>query len=88
MWEEVSRVIVRMRERNVKLYPAQEAVPAKYFISAERNFTAICVFACPFAELVAPPTTRHHAESSPTMIAGLAVSHHTLPQRFNGISLR
>ena len=33
------------RARNLKSSPSQETVPAKYFVSAERNFTEICVFA-------------------------------------------
>jgi hypothetical protein len=76
------------RERNLKLSPAKEAVPAKDSISAERNFTEVCVSAHPLAELVAPPTIRHHAEWSSTTITGLAQPHHALPQQFKGISLR
>jgi len=54
----------------------------------------VCVFARPLAELIAPPTMRHHAETPATMIAylmlaaDLRLSHHTLAQQFDGISLR
>ena len=46
----------------------------------------LCVFARPLAELAAPPTMRHHAETSATMIADLMLadlrlSHHTLAQQ-------
>jgi hypothetical protein len=72
---------------------AEEAVPATDFISAERKLTEVRVFARPLAELVAPPTMRHHAETPPTMIADLMLadlrlSHHTLAQQFDGSSLR
>jgi hypothetical protein len=53
---------------------AEEAVPATDLISAERKLTEVCVFACPLAELVAPPTMRHHAETSSTMIAGFGAA--------------
>jgi hypothetical protein len=43
------------------------------------------VFARPLAELVAPPTVRHHAKTSSTMIANLGMPHHTLAQ-LKGIS--
>ena len=53
----------------------------------------VCVFARPLAELIAPPTMRHHAETPATMIADLMLadlrlSHHALAQQFDGISLR
>ena len=53
----------------------------------------VCVFARPLAELIAPPTMRHHAETPATMIADLMLadlrlSNHTLAQQFDGISLR
>jgi hypothetical protein len=69
------------------------AKPATDSISVERNFTEVCVFARPLAELAAPPTMRHHAETSATtvadlMLADLRLSHHTLVQQFDGISLR
>jgi hypothetical protein len=67
---------------------AEEAVPATDFISAERKLTEVRVFARPLAELVAPPTVRHHAETSSTMIADLWPPHHTLAQQFEGIALR
>jgi hypothetical protein len=67
---------------------AEEAVPATDFISAERKLTEVRVFARPLAELVAPPTVRHHAETSSTMIADLGLPHHTLAQQFEGIALR
>ena len=60
--------------------PRSEAVPATDSISVERKFTEVRVFARPLAELVAPPTVRHHAETSSTMIANLGLSHHTLAQ--------
>jgi hypothetical protein len=74
--------------REPTLSRAKEAVPAKNLFSSERNFAQVRVFAPLLAELVAPPTVRHHAETSSTMIAGLALSHHALAQQFNGISLR
>jgi hypothetical protein len=69
------------------------AKPATDNISVERNFTEVCVFARPLAKLPAPPTMRHHAETSATMIADLMLadlrlSHHTLAQQFDGVSLR
>jgi hypothetical protein len=53
----------------------------------------IGVFACPLAELVAPPTMRHHTEPSAAMIADLMLadlrpSHHALARQPDGISLR
>jgi len=57
--------------------PATEAVPATDFIAAERKFTEVCIFARPLAELHAPPTMRHHAETSATMIADLGMPNHT-----------
>ena len=73
--------------------PARIPKPATDSISVERNFTEVCVFARPPAELTAPPTMRHHAETSTTtiadlMLADLRLSHHTLGQQFDGISLR
>ena len=46
-----------------------------------------------FEELIAPPAMRHHAETPATMIADLMLadlrlSHHTLAQQLDGISLR
>jgi hypothetical protein len=69
------------------------AKPATDGISVERNFTEVCLFARPLAELAAPPTMRHHAEMSATtiadlMLADLRLSHHTLAQQFEGVSLR
>jgi hypothetical protein len=69
----------------LKPFPVDEAVPATDFISAERKFTEVCVFARPLAELVAPPTMRQHAEMSSTMIADLGLPHHTLAQQFEGM---
>jgi hypothetical protein len=85
------RRLAHVREKRgekFELCSANEAVPAKDFISAERNFAEVRLFAPPLAELVAPPTMRHHAESSSTMIADLELSHHALAQQFKGISLR
>jgi hypothetical protein len=65
---------------------AKEAAPAKDFISIERNFTEICVFGRPRAELVAPPTVRHHPETCSTMIADLRILHPALAQQFEGVS--
>jgi hypothetical protein len=62
--------------------PRKKAVPATDFISAERKFTEVCAFARPLAELVAPPTMRHHAETSSTMIADLRLPHPILAQHF------
>src|SRR6266498_5175747 len=61
------------------------AKPATDSISFERNFTEVCLFARPCAELAAPPTMRHHAATSATtiadlMLADLRLSHHTLVQ--------
>ena len=56
---------------------AEESVPATDFISAERKFTEVCAFARPLAELVTPPTMRHHAETSATMSADLGMPNHT-----------
>ena len=53
----------------------KEAVPATDCFSVERKFTEVCVFARPLAEPVAPPTIRHHAEPSSTMITDLSWSH-------------
>jgi hypothetical protein len=69
------------------------AKPATDSISVERNFTEVCVFARPLAELAAPPTMRHHAETSTTtvadlMLADLRLSHHTLVQQFDRFLLR
>jgi hypothetical protein len=58
------------------------------FISSERKFTEVCVFARPLAELVAPPTMRHEAETSSAMIADWVLPHDALAQQFEGISLR
>ena len=69
----------------MKPFPVEEAVPATDFISAERKFTEVRVFARPLAELVAPPTMRQHAEMSSTMIADLGLPHHTLAQQFEGM---
>jgi hypothetical protein len=55
--------------------PRKKGVPATDFISAERKFTEVCAFARPLAELVTPPTMRHHAETSSTMIADLRLPH-------------
>ena len=49
---------------------AQEDVAAAEFAHSERNFMAICVLAPCFAELGAPPTMRHKAETASTVIAG------------------
>jgi hypothetical protein len=61
---------------------AEESVPATDFISAERKFTEVCAFARPLAELVTPPTMRHHAETSSTMIADLRLPHPILALQF------
>src|SRR5262245_25362668 len=66
------------------------AKPATDSISVERNVTEVCVFARPLAELAAPPTMRHHAETSTTtvadlMLADLRLSHHTLLQQFDRV---
>jgi hypothetical protein len=71
-------------ERSSKPFPAKEAVPARDFISAKCKFTDICVFACPLAELVMPPTVRHQAETSSAMIAELWMSHRTLAHQSTG----
>src|SRR5262245_33538248 len=60
--------------------------PAPDSISVEHNFMEVCVLARLLAELAAPPTMRHHAETSATMnadlrLADLGLSHHTLAQR-------
>src|SRR5258708_36491491 len=68
--------------------PEKKAVPAMDFISAERNLTEVCAFARPLAELVAPPTMRHHAETSSTMIADLRLPHPILAQQFECSCLR
>jgi hypothetical protein len=68
--------------------PRKKGVPARDFISAERKFTEVCAFARPLAELVAPPTMRHHAETSSTMIADLRLPHPILAQQFEGSCLR
>jgi len=57
-------------------------------LAVDRKFTEVRVFARSFAELVAPPTMRHHAETSSTMITDLGLPHHALAQQFKGISLR
>jgi hypothetical protein len=67
--------------------PAKKGVPATDFISAEHKFTEVCAFARPLAELVAPPTMRHHAETSSTMIADLRLPHPILAQQFEGSCL-
>jgi hypothetical protein len=77
-----------MGEKFETIPPRREAVPATDFISVERKFSEVCVFARPLAELVAPPTMRHHAETSSTMITDLGLPHHALAQQFKGISLR
>jgi hypothetical protein len=69
-----------------------QAEPTTDYISVERNFTEVCVFARPLAEFIAPPTMRHHAETPATtitdlMLADLWLSHHILAQQFDGISL-
>jgi len=61
--------------------PTNEPQPAMELIAAERKFTEVCVFARPLAELVAPPTMRHQAEMSSTMIADLRLPHDTLEDR-------
>jgi hypothetical protein len=71
----------------------RQAEPTTDYISVEHNFTEVCVLARPLAELIAPPTMRHHAETPATMIADLMLadlrlSHHTLAQQFDGSSLR
>jgi hypothetical protein len=58
-----------------------------------RAFAEIGVFAAPLAELIAPPTMRHHAETPATMMAYLMLAdfrlaHHALARQFDGISLR
>src|SRR5438270_11326608 len=65
----------------------KKGVPATDFISAERKLTEVCAFARPLAELVAPPTMRHHAETSSTMIADLRLPHPILAQQFEGSCL-
>lgn len=65
-------------ERSLKPSPAAEAIPATDFISAKRKFTEVCIFASLFAELDAPPTMRHHAETSAAMIADLGLPHDAL----------
>ena len=62
----------------MKPLPATEAVPATNFIAAERKFMEVCIFARPLAELDAPPTMRHHAETSATMIADLGMPNHSI----------
>lgn len=86
--------IVGKRGAEFESVPSRrQAEPTTDYISVERNFTEVCVFACPLAELIAPPAMRHHAETPATMIADLMLadlrlSHHTLAQQFDGISLR
>jgi hypothetical protein len=80
-------------ERSLKVSSRRQADPTPDYISVEQNFMEVCVFARPLAELIAPPTMRHHAETPATMIADLMLadlrlSHHTLAQQFDGISLR
>jgi hypothetical protein len=84
----------RRREEFESIPSRRQAEPTADYIPVERNFTEVCVFARPLAELIAPPTMRHHAETPATMIAylmlaaDLRLSHHTLAQQFDGISLR
>jgi hypothetical protein len=65
--------------------PRREAVRATEFVLIERKLADVRVFARPLAELIAPPTVRHHAKTSSTMSANLGLSHHTLAQ-LKGIS--
>src|SRR5207248_7251789 len=67
--------------------PREKRRTARDFISAERKLTEVCAFARPLAELVAPPTMRHHAETSSTMIADLRLPHPILAQQFEGSCL-
>jgi hypothetical protein len=75
-----------------RILSQRKAEPTTEHISFERNFTEVCAFASSLAELIAPPTMRHHAETTATLIADLMLadllSHHTLAQQFDGISLR
>jgi len=52
-----------MGEKFETIPPRREAVPATDFISVERKFTEVRVFARPLAELVAPPTVRHQCRN-------------------------
>ena len=80
----------KRREEFESIPSRRQAEPTADYISVERNFTEVCVFARPLAELPAPPTMRHHAETSATMIADLMLadlrlSHHTLLQQFDRV---
>jgi len=83
----------KRREEFESIPSRRQAEPTADYISVERNFTEVCVFARPLAELIAPPTMRHHTETPATMITDLMLadfrlSHHTLAQQSDGISLR
>jgi hypothetical protein len=59
-------------------------------ISVEPNLTNVCFFAHPFAELVAPPTMDHQAETPATVIADLMlgrlrVSHYARARRLRRV---
>jgi hypothetical protein len=72
----------------LKSFPAKEAAPATDLISVKRKFTKVVVFARPLAEPITPPTMRHQAKTSSTMVADLGLPHHTLAQKVDKISLR
>jgi hypothetical protein len=80
--------LVLSGEGGFETIPAKEPVPATDLIAAQLKFTEVCVFACPLAELVAPPTMRHQAETPAAMIADLGLPHDTLAQQFEGIPSR
>src|SRR2546427_11764074 len=70
----------------------RQAEPTADYISVERNFTEVCVFARPLAELAAPPRMRHYAATSTTtvahlMLTDLRLSHHTFVHQFYRVSL-
>ena len=59
-------------------FPQRPAVPSTDFISAERKFAEVCVFARLFAELGTQPTMRHQAKTSSTLVAELRLPHSIL----------
>ena len=59
-------------------------MPATDLISAERKFTEVDVFAFKLAELAAPPTIRHQAKTSSTMIADLTLLHAQASRELTG----
>jgi hypothetical protein len=74
-------MVLSIGDQGFETIPAKEPKPATDLIAAERKFTEVRVFARPLAELVAPPTMRHQAETSSTMIADLRLLHGTFADR-------